>query len=554
MKCLGLLAVAVSAGLGPTMIRAAENPVKVLIITGANNHDWKLTTEALKKIYEDSGRFTVAVTEKPSELTAVELAKYDVLVNNWTMVGKTGHVWSVEVEKAVEDFVAGGKGFVTFHAGSSCFADWPGFHKIAGGTWGKGTGHGKYHSFMVKMSEVDHPVTKGIADFEISDELWHKVVVLEPTPGRKVLCRSMSDKETGGTGSMEDVVICTEFGQGRGFYNTLGHDVKAMDNQGWRQLMLRGTEWAATGSVVEKPSAPGDKVAAAGFSWKQTDKSIALLNNGKVVWQLNHDKAEGKPYFHPLASVDGDVLTWLRPEDHPWHRALWFSWKHINGLNYWEEDKKTGKSDGCTELVDVTIIPEDDFSARIEMKLSYHPPDKEVLLAESRVIDVSAPREDGSYRLIWVSTFTALSDVLLGRTPIPGESNGVGYGGYAGLSIRMAKDTRDLKFVDSEGRQDEAVHGNKAAWLDASGDFGHGMCGVAIISPASNERSPSQWYLAKGMPYFSPAFLFSGDYKLEKGKPLVLRYSVLVHRGVADKAMLDNECQNFANVEKRRHT
>jgi type 1 glutamine amidotransferase len=230
---------------------AADAPLRVLIITGANNHDWKSTTAALRKIYEDSGRFKVDVTEKPTELTAAELAKYDVLVNNWTMVGKAGHVWGVEVEKAIEDFVAGGKGFLAFHAGSSCFYDWPGFHKIVGGTWGKGTGHGRYHSFKVSIVDLEHPITKGLKDFEMADELWHRIAVLEPTPGRKVLCKALAAKDQGGTGEMEDVVVCSEFGKGRGVYVTLGHDAKALESPGCRQLMLRGTEWAATGKVAD---------------------------------------------------------------------------------------------------------------------------------------------------------------------------------------------------------------------------------------------------------------------------------------------------------------
>ncbi len=293
----------------------------------------------------------------------------------------------------------------------------------------------------------------------------------------------------------------------------------------------------------------GSAQVANELAWQSDSNSIALLNVGKVVWRLNHDKAEGKPYFHPLATVDGNVLTCLRPADHRWHRALWFSWKFINGLNYWEESAKTGKSEGYTDLVDIMIAPASDFSARIEMSLNYHPPQQAAVLSESRVIDVSAPQKDGSYRLTWVSSFTALSDVVLGRTPIPGETNGVAYGGYAGLSIRMAKELKSWNFVDSEGRENDAAHGKKAAWLDTSGSCGDGVYGVAIMSHPANGPNLSPWYLAKGMPYFSPAFLFDSDYKLEKDKTLVLKYRVLVHKGAADKAMLDVEQQNFVNAK-----
>ncbi len=224
--------------------------INVLIITGENNHKWKETTAALEKIYTDSGMFTVDVTTKPSSLDAPTLAKYEVLVNNWTSVGKTGHLWGEDTEKAIEEFVAEGKGFVAFHAGSSCFFDWIGFHKIVGGTWGKGTGHGKMHKFNVSMTDQGHPITQGLGDFETTDELWHKIAVLHPVDSRKVLCRALSSKESGGSGQMEDVAVCTQFGNGRGFYTTLGHDVNALTNPGASMLIIRATQWAATGKVT----------------------------------------------------------------------------------------------------------------------------------------------------------------------------------------------------------------------------------------------------------------------------------------------------------------
>ena len=42
--------------------RAAADQVKVLIIDGQNNHGWITTPPLLKRILEDTGRFTVEVT------------------------------------------------------------------------------------------------------------------------------------------------------------------------------------------------------------------------------------------------------------------------------------------------------------------------------------------------------------------------------------------------------------------------------------------------------------------------------------------------------------
>jgi hypothetical protein len=264
---------------------------------------------------------------------------------------------------------------------------------------------------------------------------------------------------------------------------------------------------------------------------------------------LNYDKAEGKPYFHPLSTVDGSVLSWLRPGDHPWHRALWFSWKYIDGLNYWEEDGKTGLSAGRTELTWVKVKTSSDFSARIEMTLSCHPPEKEEVLSEKRVIEVSAPQADGCYRIDWVSRFgAAASTVVLGRTPIPGQTNGVAYGGYAGLSLRMAKETLGWTFVDSEGREGAAIHGKKSEWVNVSGKFAEGRGGVAILSHPANVSQPSSWYVAKDMPYFSPAVLFDEPLVLKRGEVLELKYRILIHGVAIDKALLGNEWKRYAEV------
>ncbi len=292
------------------------------------------------------------------------------------------------------------------------------------------------------------------------------------------------------------------------------------------------------------------------YSWQHTDSSQALLNHGRIVWQLNFDKKEGKPYFHPVGLADGTELTWLRPADHRWHRALWFSWKFIDGVNYWEEDPETGLSPGRTEMVEIKFWWHNDWladievmlrSVDIEMMLSYHRPGQESVLTEKRLIAVSAPDENGRYHIDWHSNFTAgEKDVLLDRTPIPGEEGGKGWGGYAGLSVRMAKATRGWQFVDSEGRKDKQAHGKKARWVDFSGELPNGKeAGITIFDHPDNLRHPSPWYVEKGMPYFSPAVLFNKPYTIEAKKSLTLWYRILIHPGLADKKTLERECEAF---------
>src|SRR5262245_23233292 len=104
--------------------RAADDkPIKVLIITGDDGHAWKETTPFLKEVLMKAGR-QADLTETPArDLTASNLARYDVLLLNYkdTKKGGPDTQWSLENKKAFADAVQGGKGLVVYHHASSAF-------------------------------------------------------------------------------------------------------------------------------------------------------------------------------------------------------------------------------------------------------------------------------------------------------------------------------------------------------------------------------------------------------------------------------------------------
>jgi type 1 glutamine amidotransferase/HEAT repeat protein len=231
---------------------AASKPIRVLLLSGQNNHRWQETTPALVDMYRSSGLFEVDVLDNPRAGAWPKLDDYDVVMSNWTNWPSEERVWGEREGQALLDFVRSGKGFVIFHAASACFSEWAEYQQLIGATWGKGTtGHGKVHAFSVRPTDVPHPITRGLSGFVTTDELWHK---MSKQPGIQVLAEAYSDKEKGGTGEYEPVVYVTRFGAGRSFHCVLGHDVAALNSMGCRLLMLRGTQWAATGkATVEIP-------------------------------------------------------------------------------------------------------------------------------------------------------------------------------------------------------------------------------------------------------------------------------------------------------------
>ena len=238
--------------------------LRALILSGRNNHDWKTTSPFLKQMYDESGRFEADIVDDPSTLRAETLASYDVVVDNWSAYPEMkGRQWGPDAEKAVVEFVKGGKGLVVLHAATACFSDWPEFQEMAGCTWGAESGHGSKHRFQVSIDDPEHPIVAGMAPFLSGpDELYHR---LTPQPSMHLVASAFSAEHQKGTGRFEPMAVVTQYGNGRCFYNILGHDVAAMDQPGFRTLMLRGTEWAATGAVtipVPEPW-PAPKVNAA---------------------------------------------------------------------------------------------------------------------------------------------------------------------------------------------------------------------------------------------------------------------------------------------------
>jgi type 1 glutamine amidotransferase len=557
--------------IGPPSAANAADQLRVLLLSGANNHDWRTTTPRLKEILENSGRFSVDVLEQTHQMTAEMLAASDVIVSDFNTFTSRNQPprddgWSEQTKSAYIDFVRGGKGHVAVHAGSSSFYDWPEYQELVISSFKVGqTDHGLRHTFPVRIDVDDHPITRGMKAFTTLDELWHNAPVQE---GATVLASAFSSEESKGSGKFEPVAMVRPFGRGRSFTLLLGHDVKAMESGGFQALLARGTEWAASGEVTILPTGrlPKAKDHAMpntweGLLWKAGDDAIALMaGDDRVVWQFNYGGSASKPYFHPLALPGGPTLTWQSPPDHPWHHGLWFCWKLINGVNFWEEDPQTGRSDGSTEWSRVQIMTREDFSARIGMRLDYRIGEEEPVLSEQRFVNVSPPDADGTYHLDWTMTFTALRDVLLDRTPLPEEPDGKVWGGYAGLSVRLAAGLADRQVVSGDGEvtfKDDRFRGRARA-VDYTGRLEGGeveqeVGGVAILDQPGNLNSPSPWYviMSDPMSFFSPAVICYHPHSMKAGESMTLRYRVIVHRGRWDQARVLQEYAAFAGGNKK---
>lgn len=258
----------------------STDKIRVILIDGQNNHNWRATTPIMKKELESCGRFTVDVAsnlgakEKGSSPTATvsfppDLSKYDVLLSNYN-----GAAWPKEFQKDLEDRLRDGKiGLAIVHAANNSFGGWGEYNRMIGMGWrdnkygdrltldadgkevrvpkgtGPGAGHGAYHPFLVTIRDAEHPITKGMPRewMHAGDELYHGM--RGPIENVHLLATAFDDKTKGGTGEHEPMIWTVTYGKGRVFHTPMGHDDRSMRCMGFVGTLQRGVEWAAIGRV-----------------------------------------------------------------------------------------------------------------------------------------------------------------------------------------------------------------------------------------------------------------------------------------------------------------
>jgi type 1 glutamine amidotransferase len=275
--------VACATGSGPQARgeeKKADGKIRVVIIDGQNNHDWRSTTPHLKKVLENNPRFTADVSsylkpgDKPGSVPTVpfppDLDRYDVLLSNYN-----GAPWPTDFQNALEERLKSGKiALVIVHAANNAFGGWKDYNLMIGMGWrgnnfgdrltigpdgkelrvpkgkGPGAGHGARHPFRITIRDAEHPITAGMPRewMHAADELYHGM--RGPIENVRLLATAFDDKSKGGTGEHEPMIWTVTYGKGRVFHTPMGHDLEAMRCIGFITALLRGTEWAATGEVT----------------------------------------------------------------------------------------------------------------------------------------------------------------------------------------------------------------------------------------------------------------------------------------------------------------
>ncbi|MBN2307599.1 MAG: ThuA domain-containing protein [Candidatus Hydrogenedentes bacterium] len=213
---------------------------RVLVVTGDDygGHRWRETGPELAAILREDPRLEVSISESPGVLGSPLLAHYDAVVVHFKNYPERLPLGAA-IGTGLERYVVSGKGLVLVHFGCGAFQEWDAFVNVAGRVWNpEKRGHDPHGAFNVSVKDAAHPVTRGMDDFAAVDEMY---TCLDGAPPIHPLCSAVSTVD----GKEYAVAFTVDSAKGPVFHCTLGHDVRAFQCEGTRELYRRAAAWAA---------------------------------------------------------------------------------------------------------------------------------------------------------------------------------------------------------------------------------------------------------------------------------------------------------------------
>ena len=242
-----------------------------------------ISTGHLTSILEGSGLFKVSVSSTPPIDALPKLwdgwrpvfSDYDAIIINYNsgVVGDySENPWPSEVETAFEDYLSGGGGVVITHSTFHAFGTWENFITIAGLAWRErnlwpglyidSSGstsiipvnegrdpHSLVGTTLIVTFNTRHPITQGMPGAWMHAKELLDLGFRGPAENLTVLNYTYSIISE----QNEPIDWTVQYGNGRVYANSLGHVMindTAMLCIGYQTMIIRGTEWAATGAVT----------------------------------------------------------------------------------------------------------------------------------------------------------------------------------------------------------------------------------------------------------------------------------------------------------------
>ncbi len=311
---------------------------------------------------------------------------------------------------------------------------------------------------------------------------------------------------------------------------------------------------AAAAAAVARLHATGDAVELTVH-----ETSVDVRVGGRPFTTFFFDPEVAKPYFHPLRSARGTVVTRGFPivdtipgedRDEPHQRPMYFGHGDINGFDFWGEAAYPKWSDHGLSTFGRTVFRSLD-EARGGADLGTLQATFDLVAPTGtlgREVQRYAFSGDADTRII----DCRFSVVATDRPLVMGDTKE----GTFAIRVVKALDSPPARMVNADNATGEKnIWGRQSTWVDYFGRVGDEEVGVAILDHPGNLRSPSYWHARAygllaanpfGLSYFTRNRRQNGAYTIPAGGSLVLRYRVVIHHGDPARAGIAEAYRGFA--------
>jgi len=322
------------------------------------------------------------------------------------------------------------------------------------------------------------------------------------------------------------------------------------------------TVWSCVVLALAVAAGPAPRATAqppAVVGLERGEHAVVVTLGGRPFTSYVHS-GHAKPILFPLVGPDGVPMTrsWPmvegvagEPHDHPHHESLWFTHGSVNGIDFWAHKADDQGRRPRIEHVGIggcTGGP----TGVLETTSRWLAADGTVVCTDSRRIEFAG---DDAARTIDVAIVVHADHGPL----VFGDTKE----GTLGLRVRPGLQLKDVNgslgaaghIVNSAGERDAAVWGRPARWVDYHGPLDGREVGVAIFDHPANLRHPSHWHARDyglfaanpfGLHDFTGAPKGAGDHTVPAGGTLALRYRIVLHRGDAAAAGIEDRWQAWA--------
>lgn len=271
----------------------------------------------------------------------------------------------------------------------------------------------------------------------------------------------------------------------------------------------------------------------------ESEKDGAWIKDGnqKVFFYQEMPKSlDGKysrsNYLHPVYGLDDEILTEDFPADHYHHRGIFWTWHQL-----WLDSLRLGDPWMCEnfsqEVTTVRFSKGKHSTGILAVEVLWKSP-----LWLKKGIQSAVVHENTKITIFPIAHDCRRIDFQI---ELKALEKGIRIGGsedekgYSGFSVRMPL-VPGMKFTSAGV---EVVPQNLAITagpdMDISGGVGEKgkQAGIMIVGHSSNPNFPQKWIIRTEKSMQNCAWPGNKSVEIKMSKPLILNYSVIIHRGDA---------------------